>query len=239
MSESTGLIGIPKKGARGGHFDALPQQAGFAPGDPAHSAEGWVVFASNLDASTTEDDVKDFFSTFGKIHIAKFLTDALSCECLGCAAVEFLDFNAAKAAVENGNGVPFVNDVPIRVAFAFVVPEPDADAQDGLETTVVQNPARRFRTRDEEAEEALKQLREQARADDDAAAVEPAPTESAPVVEGAAAPVVPFLGSCVVADARPFHSKKQAETSSIFSLGTFLSKRCFFLHFKPPRRSRP
>ena len=178
--EGGGLIGIPKKGMRGGHFDDLAQNTAFAPGDPAHSAEGWVVFASNLDASTTEEDVKDFFSTFGKIHLAKFLTDGLSCECLGCAAVEFLDFEAAKNAVENGNGVPFVNDVPVRVAFAFVVPTPDEDDSDPLETVVQQKVTRRFRTRDEEAEEALKQLREEARADDaTATAVESNPAAAA------------------------------------------------------------
>lgn len=150
---SSGLIGIPLKGARGGHFDDLQKEQQFAPGEPAHSAEGWVVFASNLDPDVTEEDIKDFFSTFGKIHVCRYLIDARSCGCLGCAAVEYLSYDSALAAVQKGNGVAFVNDRPISIAFAFVVPQPDEDEEeDPLESVVRQHPVRRHRTRDEEAE---------------------------------------------------------------------------------------
>jgi hypothetical protein len=124
------FVPVARKGARGGTFDDLAQHTNAEPGTPAHSAEGWVAFVSNLDPSTTEEDIKDFFSEFGKIHVAKRLVNARTCQCQGSAVVEYLDYNAACAAVAKGNGVPFVNDRPVHIAFAFVVPSAENQADD-------------------------------------------------------------------------------------------------------------
>jgi hypothetical protein len=145
-----------RKGLRGGVFDELEQKGTSAPGDPAHSAEGWVVFASNLHPTVTEDDLKDFFSVFGKIHNARLIVHHQTFECLGCAVVEYLEYDSALAAVNNGTGTPFVQNAPIQISFAFVVPDADDDT-DPLEAVVHQNPQRKVRARPEGLDRALEE----------------------------------------------------------------------------------
>ena len=160
-TDSQGFVVVQRKGARGGKFDDLPSDVNAAPGQPAHSAEGWVIFASNLDPSTTEENLKDFFSNFGKIHVCKYLVDASTCRCMGSAAIEFLDYQSALNAVTQGNGVPFVNDRPINICFAFVVPEPDEELE-ALDAAVMRGTEEhQRRERDAEANAALQNMREE------------------------------------------------------------------------------
>jgi RNA-binding protein 8A len=120
-----------RRGDRGGTFDALAQAADAQPGQPAPSVEGWIVFVSNLDAEVKEDDLKDCFSDYGVIKGVRMNLDTRTCKCIGHALVEYTEFKAAQEAVQLGDGLPFIGDLAMKVAFAFVVPPPqEADEDD-------------------------------------------------------------------------------------------------------------
>jgi RNA recognition motif-containing protein len=75
------------------------------------------IFVGNLAFTATEKDLSDFFGQFGEIVEVILLTDRYSGRSRGMAFVEFTTDEAAKEAIEKGNGGTIL-DREIRVDYS-------------------------------------------------------------------------------------------------------------------------
>lgn len=73
------------------------------------------IFVGNLAASTTDQQVHELFSQFGKVRSLKLATDVFSSQCKGFGFVE-MEGHEARAAIAGLNGKDFCGK-PLRVNF--------------------------------------------------------------------------------------------------------------------------
>ncbi|GMH77957.1 hypothetical protein TL16_g07601 [Triparma laevis f. inornata] len=84
---------------------------------PQRSAEGWVIFVSNIHPLSHEDDLEDLFLPSG--HISKIIADRSrqTGHLLGYALIEFEEKEDAEKAMEI-DGDEFLGEV-LKVSWAF------------------------------------------------------------------------------------------------------------------------
>ena len=160
-------VGQDRGTERGGVFETVAAATGRALPDNGKGAlasvEGWVLMLSNLSPSATDNDVKlllsdvdptdplsatagDANGSSAKSFIADFRMNpaAATCACNGHAFVKVATLDHAYL-VQSLNGTKFVDDMPLRVDFAFAVPPPrDPSAAAGRATATA---AGRYRPR--------------------------------------------------------------------------------------------
>lgn len=73
------------------------------------------LFVGNLPPSTSEEDVKTLFSTFGTVRSLKLVMDVFSGQCKGFGFIE-MEGHEARAAIAGLNGRDF-NGKSIKVGF--------------------------------------------------------------------------------------------------------------------------
>lgn len=118
-------------GRRGATFDELETE-GAQPGDPCPSKESWTVFVGNLTENVTEEDLKDLFGNVDGAGKIRILLDTRNFKCLGNALVEFDNYEAAAAAITQLQGNSFIDNAPLILSFAFIVPEAKQLADDSV-----------------------------------------------------------------------------------------------------------
>jgi cold-inducible RNA-binding protein len=83
------------------------------------------IFVRNLDATTTEMQLKDLFATYGSVETITIVKDRDTNRPRGFAFVEMPDAAEAKAAIESLNGFR-LNDRAMRLNEARPKPEHDS-----------------------------------------------------------------------------------------------------------------
>jgi cold-inducible RNA-binding protein len=83
------------------------------------------IFVRNLDATTTETQLKDLFATYGSVETITIVKDRDTNRPRGFAFVEMPDAAEAKAAIESLNGFR-LNDRAMRLNEARPKPEHDS-----------------------------------------------------------------------------------------------------------------
>ena len=78
------------------------------------------LFVGNLPASTTELEITELFSQFGKVRSIKLGTDVFSNKCKGFGFIE-MEGHEARAAIAGLNGKKF-GDKLLRVNFEQLKP---------------------------------------------------------------------------------------------------------------------
>jgi RNA recognition motif-containing protein len=73
------------------------------------------LFIGNLPSSTTEQDITDLFSEYGKIRSLQLVSDIFSGECKGFGFIE-MEGHEARMAITNLDGKDFKGK-PLRVNF--------------------------------------------------------------------------------------------------------------------------
>ncbi|HIF54594.1 MAG: RNA-binding protein [Methylococcales bacterium] len=73
------------------------------------------LFIGNLPSSTTEQDITDLFSQYGKIRSLQLVSDIFSGECKGFGFIE-MEGHEARIAITNLDGKDFKGK-PLRVNF--------------------------------------------------------------------------------------------------------------------------
>lgn len=73
------------------------------------------IFVGNLPASTTDKELHELFSQFGKVRSLQLVTDVFSHQCKGFGFVE-MEGHEARAAIAGLNGKDF-SGKPLRVNF--------------------------------------------------------------------------------------------------------------------------
>ncbi|MEO1879660.1 MAG: RNA-binding protein [Methylococcales bacterium] len=73
------------------------------------------LFIGNLPSSTTEQDITDLFSQYGKIRSLQLVSDIFSGECKGFGFIE-MEGHEARMAITNLDGKDFKGK-PLRVNF--------------------------------------------------------------------------------------------------------------------------
>ncbi|KAF3983978.1 MAG: RNA-binding protein [Methylococcales symbiont of Hymedesmia sp. n. MRB-2018] len=73
------------------------------------------LFIGNLPSSTTEQDITDLFSQYGKIRSLQLVSDIFSGECKGFGFIE-MEGHEARQAITNLDGKDFKGK-PLRVNF--------------------------------------------------------------------------------------------------------------------------
>lgn len=73
------------------------------------------LFVGNLDASTNEDDLKNLFADFGKVHSSSLVTDIFSGKCKGFGFVE-MEGHEARAAIAGLDGKDFKGK-PVKIKY--------------------------------------------------------------------------------------------------------------------------
>ncbi|MBI3771640.1 MAG: RNA-binding protein [Gammaproteobacteria bacterium] len=64
------------------------------------------LFVGNLPSSTTENDLQELFSQYGKVRSLKLATDVFSNQCKGFGFIE-MEGHEARAAITGLNGKSF------------------------------------------------------------------------------------------------------------------------------------
>jgi RNA recognition motif-containing protein len=73
------------------------------------------LFVGNLPSRTTDEDLKNLFSTYGTVRSFKLVTDVFSGQCKGFGFVE-MEGHEARAAIAALNGKDY-NGKPMKVNF--------------------------------------------------------------------------------------------------------------------------
>lgn len=73
------------------------------------------LFVGNLPSSTTENDLQELFSPYGKVRSLKLATDVFSNQCKGFGFIE-MEGHEARAAIAGLNGKTF-GGKPMKVNF--------------------------------------------------------------------------------------------------------------------------
>lgn len=78
------------------------------------------LFIGNLAPTTSEQDLENLFSEFGKVRSLKLISDVFSGQCKGFGFIE-MEGHEARAAIAGLNGKDF-NGKPIKVNFEVIKP---------------------------------------------------------------------------------------------------------------------
>ena len=73
------------------------------------------LFVGNLPSSTTDKDLQELFSQFGKVRSLKLAADVFTNQCKGFGFIE-MEGHEARAAIAGLNGKDF-NGKPLKVNF--------------------------------------------------------------------------------------------------------------------------
>ncbi|KAA6398803.1 MAG: putative RNA-binding protein 8A [Streblomastix strix] len=87
-------------------------------GAPQRSVEGYIIFAGRIHEEAQEDQVKDFFSEFGKVQNINTNIDRKTGYLKGYALIEYATLEEAQRAITEGNGKELLERA-ITVDFAF------------------------------------------------------------------------------------------------------------------------
>jgi RNA recognition motif-containing protein len=78
------------------------------------------LFIGNLAPTTSEQELENLFSEFGKVRSLKLISDVFSGQCKGFGFIE-MEGHEARAAIAGLNGKDF-NGKPIKVNFEVIKP---------------------------------------------------------------------------------------------------------------------
>jgi RNA recognition motif-containing protein len=78
------------------------------------------LFIGNLAVTTSEQDLEDLFSKFGKVRSLKLISDVFSGQCKGFGFIE-MEGHEARAAIAGLNGKDF-NGKTLKVNFEVIKP---------------------------------------------------------------------------------------------------------------------
>ncbi|KAI7826388.1 hypothetical protein BX661DRAFT_130689, partial [Kickxella alabastrina] len=83
------------------------------------SVEGWVLLVTNVHEEAREEDLRDFFSDYGKVRNLHLNLDRQTGFVKGYALVEYAEEKEALAAVQRAAGKSLLGK-QVAVDFAFV-----------------------------------------------------------------------------------------------------------------------
>lgn len=90
-------------------------------GRAQRSIEGWTLFLTGLHEECTEDDLTDLLSEYGLLRGIRLNLDHRTGYVKGYAVVEYNEYEEARRAQENLDGLTFM-DGAISADFAFIKP---------------------------------------------------------------------------------------------------------------------
>ncbi|KAG5356980.1 RNA-binding protein 8A [Yarrowia sp. C11] len=85
---------------------------------PLRSTEGWIIIVDNLHPEISEEDLTDFYSTYGDVQVVHVNLDRRTGYAKGYALLQFGTKDDADTAIEETNGVEFLEHF-LEVAYAF------------------------------------------------------------------------------------------------------------------------
>ncbi|KAG5366570.1 putative RNA-binding protein [Yarrowia sp. B02] len=86
---------------------------------PLRSTEGWIIIVDNLHPEISEEDLIDFYSTYGDVQVVHVNLDRRTGYAKGYALLQFATKEDADTAIGETDGVDFLEH-KLEVAFAFL-----------------------------------------------------------------------------------------------------------------------